>query len=62
MKKIETYTYLVNELLEKERNRLEKINYKKNNRDIEELINKYDKELLEKYKFIEQYIDIKEQE
>ena len=61
MKKIETYTYLVNELLEKERNRLEKINYKKNNKDIEELINKYDKELLEKYKFIEQYIDSKEQ-
>ena len=61
MKEIEVYTYLVNELLEKERNRLEKINYKKNNKDIEELINKYDKELLEKYKFIEQYIDSKEQ-
>lgn len=61
MKEIEAYTYLVNELLEKERNRLEKINYKKNNKDIEELINKYDKELLEKYKFIEQYIDSKEQ-
>ena len=61
MKEIEAYTYLVNELLEKERNRLEKINYKKNNKVIEELINKYDKELLEKYKFIEQYIDSKEQ-
>ena len=62
MRLIESYAHLVNELLEKERNKLEKINIKKKDKNIEKLVKDYDKQILESYKFIEQYIDIKEQE
>ncbi len=60
MRLIESYVHLVNELLEKERNKLEKINIKKKDKDIEKLVKDYDKQILESYKFIEQYIDTKE--
>ncbi len=46
--------------LEKNRNELELINNKIRDKDIEKLIIKYDKEILEQYQYIEQFIDTKE--
>ncbi len=60
MRLIDSYAHLVNELLEKERNKLENINIKKKDKDIEKLVKDYDKQILESYRFIEQYIDTKE--
>ena len=60
MRLIESYVNLVNELLEKERNKLENINIKKKDKDIDKLVKDYDKQILESYRFIEQYIDTKE--
>lgn len=58
---IEGYTELVNELLEKPRNELEYKNIESNDKSLQEVIDKYDIDLLERYKFIEKYIDSKEQ-
>lgn len=48
--------------LEKNRNELELINNKIRDKDIEKLIIKYDKEILEQYQYIEQFIDTKERD
>lgn len=53
MKDINEYAMLVKKLLEEPRNEL--INM--NNSKYDDLINKYDKELLEKYKNIEKMLD-----
>ncbi len=58
---LEGYTELVNELLEKPRNELEYKNINNNDKEINKMINKYDKELLNRYKFIEEYIEKEEQ-
>ena len=58
---LEEYTELVNELLEKPRNELEYKNINNNDKEINKMINKYDKELLNRYKFIEEYIEKEEQ-
>lgn len=58
---LEGYTELVNELLEKPRNELEYKNINNNDKEINKIINKYDKELLNRYKFIEEYIEKEEQ-
>lgn len=48
--------------LEKNRNELELINNKIRDKDIEKIIIKYDKEILEQYQYIEQFIDTKERD
>ena len=53
---IDIYVKYVQEKLEKERNELEEKNIKKGDKRISKLINNYDKEILESYKFIEDYI------
>lgn len=57
MKILETYVRLVDELLEKPRNNIDRKVIKSKNKKYEELSLKYDKLLLEKYRHIEKLLD-----
>ena len=57
MKLIEEYVMYIQEIVEKQRNKLSYKLLKKNNKKLKELERKYDKLLLEKYCFIEKYIE-----
>lgn len=54
---IEQYVLLIQKLLVIPKRNLEKKLEKKRNKNIEKLVNKYDKVLLDKYKNIEKMID-----
>ena len=54
---IEKYVLIINKLLVAPKKELEKKKEKKNNKRIENLVKKYDKTLLDKYRYIEKMID-----